>query len=233
MDEFKEDEDNVTDGDGLSQSGSDSVPEGSLDELTEFKDKVDELYESVSGFASLESGDVSVGSVSPEQVLYLLRKCPFVQVVTGGGAEPQDDVTLITAESSNWPICYYGDAMSTSPGPYVIGSGAFRVSMGDDDEGDGGSGLLNPGKGTMINQAFLTCYDMVQIALKNGWKSIHVVDGTRIMGRGLWIHGEREGLIVTGFEPNEQDLRAEYLVNASIDDLRARYTSVSSGPGQK
>ena len=124
--------------------------------------------------------------------------------------------------------------MSTSPGPHILGSGAFRVSMGDDDdEGDGGSGMLNPGKGTMINQAFLTCYDMVQIALKNGWKSIHVVDGTRIMGRGLWIHGEREGLIVTGFEPDEQDLRAEYLVNASIDELRARYTSVSSGPSQK
>ena len=173
--------------------------------------------------------DVGDAVVSPQNIDYLVSKFPFVQVVAGGGVEQTDTVKVMVAESSNWPIYHYGDAMCTSPGPYMLGGGNFRVRLSDDDD-EGGSDMVNPGKGTIVNQAFLTCQDMVQIALSEGWESIHVVDGARIMGRGLWIYGESQGLIVTGFEPDEHDVRVQYLVLSSMDDLRSRYQSFGVGP---
>ncbi len=168
--------------------------------------------------------------ISPRDVQWLLDHCPFIQIVAGGGASTLEQVNVTTAPSSNWPICDYGDAMSSSPGPYILGGGYFRVRF-DDDEDEGGSGSVNPGKGTIINQAFLTCADLVQMAQDAGWTSIHMVDGHHLMGRALWIHATRSGITVTGFEPDENDLRIQRLLDVGYDELQIKRSFISHDSG--
>ncbi len=111
--------------------------------------------------------------------------------------------------------------MSSSPGPLILGGGYFRVRFDDDDD-EGGSGGVNPGCGTLINQVFLTATDMVDMALEEGWKSMHVVDCHRLMGRALWIRGEQKNMIITGFEPDENDHRIKGLLEVSFDEFQVR-----------
>ena len=72
---------------------------------------------------------------------------------------------VIKAESTNWNIIDYGDAMGASPGYYVFSSGYFRMSKEDGEDDEEGGSMVNPGKGTIINQAFLTAQEMVQIGI--------------------------------------------------------------------
>jgi len=171
--------------------------------------------------------------MTPEEIQWLLDHCPFGQFVSGGGAEPLEKVIHYPAPSSNWPIVDYGDAMTTSPGPYIYGGGYFRVSSGEseEDEDQGGSGIVNPGKGTIVNQAFLTAQDIVAIAQKNNWASIHVVDCHRMLGRAVWIYGEKAGMIITGFEPDEKDIRVEQLLSSSSDEINKRRSFARGAAG--
>jgi len=175
-------------------------------------------------------------NITARDIQWLLDYCPFIQVIAGGGVESTVKVKVLQAPSSNWPICHYGDAMSSSPGPYIIGGGYFRVRFNDEDDEDedeGGSGIVNPGKGTIINQAFLTAADMVKIAIEEGWKSMHVVDCHRLMGRALWIHGQREGMIITGFDANENDQRIKRLLEISFDQFQVRRGTIHTSPGSQ
>ena len=55
-------------------------------------------------------------AIKPDEVLYLLDHCPFLQLVNPEGGIPEvAKVQLITVESSGWDIQYHEDAMSSSP----------------------------------------------------------------------------------------------------------------------
>lgn len=144
--------------------------------------------------------------ITPEEIHYLLDHCPFLQMVdTHASYEPvQEEVRIVTAESSNWDVHDYGDALCSSPGKFIFGGGFYHLSDDDDDDA-GGSGIVNPGKGTVYNQAFQTACEMVKMAVAHGWGGLRIVDGHPMMIRAAWIKASQQGLAVDGYEPTAYD----------------------------
>lgn len=146
--------------------------------------------------------------VTVDDILYLLDRCPYLQMIDmGPNSNFSDDPRIVTAESG-WPIHDYGDAMSSSLGPLLFANGYF--GMGRDlfgEEGDDGDGdpLLNPGKGTLYKQLFDTAGQMVQIAQANHWSGIQLVDGHPRMMRAAWAHALQSGVALQGYEATGED----------------------------
>lgn len=167
--------------------------------------------------------------IDPKDVQYLLDHCPFLQLVGPEMLPEKVDVKIIQSDSG-WDIHDYGDALSSSPGRFIFGGGNFRIYLDDedDDDGEGGSGgdIINPGKGTVVNQAWLTATDMLLIAQQRGWNFVTIVDGHRIMKRAAWIKGAELGIIVDGFEPTLEDERIRERVLESSESFKARQDSL-------
>jgi len=158
--------------------------------------------------------------ITPEEIEYLLDRCPFLQIVGPETLETPGAVKIIRA-SSGWDIHDYGDAMSSSPGSLLFGGGDFRIYLSEIEANEGGS-LINPGKGTLVNQAFMTAREMIEIANSRGWSIVTIVDGHRIMKRAAWIQAEILGLVIDGFEPTEEDKRIRELFMESKESFELR-----------
>ncbi|MCH9770451.1 MAG: hypothetical protein K0U12_06185 [Gammaproteobacteria bacterium] len=142
--------------------------------------------------------------ISPEEIKYLLDHCPFLQMVdTKVLPEGESKFEIIRAKT-NWDIHSYGDAMSSSPGRLLFGGG-YYVWSDTDDEGGGGGDLINPGQGTIVNQAFSTAKEMVDLAVQQKWAGIKLVDGHPLMLRSAWIRSNQVGLSLEGFTPDHYD----------------------------
>ncbi len=169
--------------------------------------------------------------ISPEEIQYLLDHCPFLQMVDIDPADENKEVEFITAESG-WTIHNYGDAMSSSPGQLLFGGGNFRVHMlddDDDDDGGGGGSILNPGKGTIYNQAVMTAFEMVALAFQNSeksWGGIKIIDGHERMKRAAWIKASQLGISVEGYTPTEDDIRVQKRVDLSSNEFEKLRQSV-------
>ena len=182
---------------------------------------LDELKKSIEEFERrFDAPPVDWGrEVTHEEVRWLSDHYPFLQLVAAGGGKPSEKVEVIKAESTNWNIIDYGDAMGASPGYYVFSSGYFRMSKEDGEDDEEGGSMVNPGKGTIINQAFLTAQEMVQIGISRGWYGVHLVDYHRLMGRAAWIEAQKSEVPVSGFEPDRKDKRIQGLLKKSSDQL--------------
>jgi len=167
----------------------------------------DELEQQIQETAKKLNVDIDVlREITPEEIQYLLDHCPFLQIV-GPEMELAPEKVKIVQSESGWDIHDYGDAIASSPGRLLIGGGNFRIYFGDEDDEDGGSGgeIINPGKGTIRNQAFVTASEMVLMGQEHGWDVITIVDGHPLMKRAAWIKATEEGMTVDGFEPTEED----------------------------
>lgn len=165
-----------------------------------------------------------VRSITAEEIIWLLDHCPFLQVVNSSATFEDKPVKFIEARSG-WTIHDYGDALSSSPGKFLLGGGNFKIILKEDDEGgEGGSGrILNPGKGTLRNQAYVTAMQMAEIAFQRKWRGMRIVDGHPMMERAAWIRAEELGVKVEGFKPSESDRKVRDRVRmsaAELDELR-------------
>lgn len=159
--------------------------------------------------------------ITPEEIRYLLDHCPFLQIVGPDMALEKQPVKLVQSESG-WDIHDYGDAMSSSPGRFLFGGGNFRIYLkGEEDEGGGGD-IINPGKGTVVNQAWVTANEMIAMAAERGWRFLTIVDGHPIMKRAAWIKAIELGITVDGFEPTIDDERIRERVTESGEEFKAR-----------
>ena len=171
--------------------------------------------------------------VSAEEILYLLDRCPFLQIVDAGVSESQQDFQVDEAKASGWDIHNYGDALSSSPGKFLMGGGYFSMSAneGDDDEGGSGGQVINPGRGTIVNQAFLTAMEMVELAKAQGWQQIRFIDGHPLMARAAWIKSRRLGMSMQDFTPTEYDEEVYFRLSLSETDYELLRADVKSqGP---
>lgn len=150
------------------------------------------------------------GPIKREDVLYLLNRYPFLQIIS---TEPAFDTEMepkFVQANSGWTIHDYGDAMSASPGELLYSDYSQQLKTlekkEDEDEGEGGKGGRGViGKGTIINQAFMTAQQMIAIAIEKGWPGVELVDGTELMKWAAWMAAEDNNLTLTGFEPSEAD----------------------------
>ena len=160
--------------------------------------------------------------ITTEDLLYLLDRCPFLQIVSSGSASTLPEVELVTAKT-NWVIHYYGDAMSSSPGKLLFQGGDFHILLQDDDDdddgGDGG-GPINPGKGTIWKQAFDTAQEMMALAQKFGWAGVKIIDGHPFMQWAAWMYAQDEQMNLEGYQPDKEAHNNRRRIKRSeIEDL--------------
>lgn len=158
--------------------------------------------------------------ISPEEILFLLDKVPFLQMLNpDAGLVSSEDVRVVQA-NSGWDIQVYGnDSMASSPGRLMMGGG-FRTGEDDDEEGGGGQ-LIDPCTGTVVKQAWDTAQQMVDMAKEQGWASINIADGHPLMTRAAWVQAKGVGLAVEGFEPTAHDEKVRQLVGRSDLDIES------------
>ncbi len=147
--------------------------------------------------------------ISPEEIIYLLDRCPFLQIIATNAKvlASHSSLQLVSAKSG-WKIQNYFHAMNSSPGMLLFGGGDFRFRFPEEQDKDGSTGgtVINPGKGTIYNQAIMTANEMVALALQQGWHGIKVVDGHPLMILGAWMEASDLGMGFEGYTPSEQDL---------------------------
>lgn len=146
--------------------------------------------------------------ISAADVLYLLDHCPFLRITNTAALPPGETVSLQLVEAkSGWHIHHEGNAMSSSPGEFLFFGGDFRIRTPEDkDQGGEGSGTVNPGKGTVVNQAVMTAFDMVTLAHKLGWEGVRVIDGHPLMVWAAWMQALDLGVALEGYAPTAQDI---------------------------
>lgn len=171
---------------------------------------------------TLSKLDLDIGLLRPitdDDILYLLDRCPFLQIVSSGSAAPLPEVELLTAKT-NWVIHYYGDAMSSSPGKLLFQGGDFHILLQDDDDDDDGGGPINPGKGTIWKQAFDTAQEMMALAQKLGWAGVKIIDGHPFMQWAAWMYAQDEQMNLEGYEPDkEAHNKRRRIKRSEIEDL--------------
>jgi hypothetical protein len=165
-------------------------------------------------------GVSDIREVKASDILYLAKHWQFLQVVDSGGDQITLEKPVLFTAQSGWTIIDYGDAMATSPGKFLFGGGYFRIRAADDDEDEGGSGIVNPGHGTVIKQAFESAMEIIQRAKEKGWQGVQIVDGHPDMQRAAWVEACRIGVRLDGYTP---DVAAEKtrrrIVSETIDEM--------------
>lgn len=137
-------------------------------------------------------------------IQYLIDRCPFLQIVdTKVVTDPPPEPEFTTLKSG-WTLYDYGNALSCSPGLYLYAGGDFRMRVaGEEDDGDEGA-IINPGKGTLINQIYETAIEMVEIADDRAWEGLLIVDGQELMKWAAWVEAYDRGFHIYGYEPGDK-----------------------------
>jgi hypothetical protein len=165
--------------------------------------------------------------IAKTDIQYILDRWPFLEIKNPYASETEDedapDVEFFTA-MSGWLIHDYGDSIASSPGIFLFGGGYYYVDWGDEDEGsDAGPlinrGIVNPKKGTIINQMFLTAIDMINLALYRKWKAVEIVGGHARMKWAAWFQANMHKLKVTGYQPTEKEIKKAQRLQRTREEM--------------
>lgn len=146
--------------------------------------------------------EIQWGPIRHQDVEYLLNQYPFLQIISTEPNFPEEITPQLITANSGWTIHDYGDAMSTSPGEWLFG----YFEKNEEEEG-GKSGGTIAGKGTIVNQAYLTAQQMVAIAMEKGWPGIEIVAGNPLMCWAAWMLAQDYNFPLQGYEPTRVEKR--------------------------
>jgi hypothetical protein len=139
-----------------------------------------------------------------DDVWYLINQFPFLKILDIKASKEQlnelPEPKLVRSESG-WLMYDYGFCIASSQGEMLYG----HALEGEEDEGGEEVGVLNPGKGTVVKQAFDTASDMVALGKSNDWEGVYILEGTDLMGWAAWVVSEELGLKTKGFEPTTEE----------------------------
>ena len=170
--------------------------------------------------------------ISPEEIKYLLDRCPFLQIVDPHINEKVDTSFQLLTASTNWDIHSYGDALSSSPAKFMFGGGDYAWHDIDIEQGSGFGDIVNPGKGTLIKQAFDTAREMVDLAAQRQWSAVKIIDGHPLMMRSAWIRAGQLGLALSGFVPDVYDEDVRNRLGLSEMEFELLRRQVKKGLGR-
>jgi len=166
--------------------------------------------------------------ISKTDIQYILDRWPFLEIKNPYATEENDeseneDVEFFTA-MSGWLIHDYGHMIASSPGIFLFGGGYYYIDWGNDDEGsDAGPlthrGVVNPKKGTIINQMFLTGVDMINLALYRKWKAVEIVGGHPRMKWAAWFQAQTHKLKVIGYSPSEKEIKKAQRLQKTREEM--------------
>lgn len=189
--------------------------------------QLDEI-EAIAERVGIPVSELFAWNIKPQDILYLLRRYPFLQVVdTKVNVEAPDDEPAFITSSSGWTIYDYGNALSASPGLYLFAGGDYTIPV-DGDSSSGGD-IINPGKGTIVKQAFDTALDMVKIADDRLWEGLLIVDGDPLMQWAAWAEAYDRGFVIEGFNPGEADFQKRELIRRSEEQIQELRDKLRSG----
>jgi hypothetical protein len=157
--------------------------------------------------------------ISASDVIYLLDQCPFLEISDAEG-QPADKPRLIKARSG-WKIHDLGGRLSSSPGLLMYGHP--KISSSTDDTGGTEDGTGVPKAGTLINQAVITAFEMVELAFQKGWSIVKLIDGHPLMAWAAWVQALDTGMGIEGYVPSAKDL-------AKLKRLKAPRTEPGVSP---
>ncbi len=143
--------------------------------------------------------------VTEQDIAYLLHHYPYLQILNDRADFAEQIEPQFVRSDSGWLIHDYVEALSSSPGEFLFSHADSFAAFAKDEDDDGGSGGVNPGKGTIINQAYITATQMVQIALERGWMVLRIVAGHPVMRWAAWMVADKAGVTVVGYEPSKKD----------------------------
>jgi hypothetical protein len=164
--------------------------------------------------------------LTTSELEYMFDRFTHIQIATPNHPKlPTYSPPKIIQSRSGWAILNYGNAIASSPGDYLFNyagqpqyeamkkkSASLASHKGDDDEG--GTDI-----GTLSKQRFTTAQDIVAAALKNGWDSIHIVDGEPLFIWAIWTHAQEKNIAVTGYKFNKEDQkRRERVYRSQLED---------------
>src|SRR3990167_5757048 len=159
--------------------------------------------------------------ITPEDIQYLLNHWPYLQIVSTGNFQTLPELRIITAKSG-WDIHYYGDAMSSSPGKFLIAGGDYRILLSDNEQE---GGLVNPGKGTIWKQAYDTAAEMIALAQHTEldgqrlhWSGAKIVAGHPIMQFGAWMTAMDDEFSLAGYHPSPAHYAKRERVKRSTEE---------------
>ena len=160
--------------------------------------------------------------VSASDVLYLLDQCPFLQIADTGLQLSLDlpPLKVVTAKSG-WRIHNYGNALSSSPGEWLFGNPRTRRTRLDKEKQDddkGGSRV-----GTLVNQAVMTVFDMIELVKANGWTGVQLIDGHPLMAWAAWMYALDSGLEMEGYTPTAKDLAKRRRIKSQAPEYGITY----------
>ena len=163
-------------------------------------------------------GEVDVRDVRTTDILWLAKQWQFLQVVDSSGNQKALEKPQLIEAKSGWTIINYGDAMATSPGKWIFRGGYFQLTDNMDDTDEGG--IVNPGKGTIVKQAFDSAAEMIQLAKELGWSGVQIVDGHPDMQRAAWVEACRIGVKLDGYVPDvEAEKQRRRITSETLEEM--------------
>lgn len=129
-----------------------------------------------------------------EEFYHLLSRYAFLDIHHPDGFKPLTGrlPNRTIKAKSGWIIKDYGDRIQTSAGRLMYGSYL--------DEGKEVKGI-----GTLVQQYADTAFEVIALAISNGWPSAQVYSGFYGMIRAAWIAADSQKFKLLGFEPTASD----------------------------
>lgn len=153
-------------------------------------------------------------AITPNDILYLLDHCPFLQIVSSD--EKAATPFAVIRAPSGWDVHSYGEALSSSPGRLLFADHQdFRRILKEDEDDKVGKG-----RGTIYQQAFDTAIFMVNLAKQLGWPEMYIVDGHPRMQWAAWFAAGEIGLPASGFTPTAEDYKKRERVKLSDAEIQ-------------
>lgn len=160
---------------------------------------------------------IDLSRIKDSDVEFLLKQYPFLQIISTDPALPENASVKLLPAKSGWVIHDYGDVLCASPGQLLYGDDS--VKEGDDERGGVGSRSLTAGKGTIVNQAFMTAQEMIAIAIEQGWPGAEIIDGTPLMQWAAWMAAEDREYVLRGYEPSRVDKAKRARLRKAIPEI--------------
>jgi hypothetical protein len=158
---------------------------------------------------------------SASDVIYLLDQWPFLQITnTELYVEHEIKPLEILSARSGWKIHNYVSALSSSPGNVVFGPVGKSKKKGEEDK-EGGSGT-----GTLVNQAVITAWEMIELAKKVGWANVKLIDGHPLMVWAAWMKCLEYGMQLEGFTPGAKDYAKLQRIRRSVGQMPSQRPSI-------
>ncbi len=170
------------------------------DNLPPLGDEAKQVWEAAKGAVA----SVLERPLSPQEFYYLLSCHPYLEICDANNPYIDDKKEpKIYQAKSGWTIVDYGSVLAAGNSELSARELAMRhkkelQEKGEEDD-DGSQG------GTVSRQIAETAFELIAIAIKNGWDCAEVISGFYPMQRMAWIAAAEKKFAFKGFSPTAED----------------------------